>query len=161
MADRGTKDVLLRLRRVRELELRRELVVERADRAAARRDMVAAETARRRVETQLTSASARATSFGAPVRAGRLAHAVGYARSMDETLKRARNEQLAASRKLDRAEARLSAAQKALGDAVHARTRSESMLRADNAADTRSVERREQAETEDRWRPAAVRRSRF
>lgn len=161
MADPGTKDVLLRLRRVRELELRRALVVERADRAAARRDMVAAEAARRRIEVQLATARERATSWSAPVRAGRLAHAIGYARSVDETLRRARKEQLAAGRKLDRAETSLSAAQKALGDAVHARMRSESLQRTEQAARARSDERREQVETEDRWRPAPLRRRRF
>lgn len=161
MADRGTKDVLLRLRRVRELELRRELVVRRAERTAARRDVVAAENERRRVEAQLSAAQARAIAFSAPVPAGRLAHAMGYARSLDETTKRARVAQLLASRKLDVAELRLTAAQKALGDAVHARARSESLQRKERAADVRTDERREQVETEDRWRPAPRRRGRF
>ena len=123
--------------------------------------MVAAEHARRRVETQLASERTRATAITAPVPAGRLAYAMGYARSLDELMRRARHEQLLVSRKLDGAETRLSAAQQALGDAVHARTRSESVQRSERAADARSDERREQVETEDRWRPAPRQRARF
>ena len=98
MADRGSRDVLLRLRRVGELELRRALVVERALSAAARHDLVEAEQTRRHVEAQLSAARERATGWRPAVRAGRLVHAVVYACSLDEALRRARKVQLTAGR---------------------------------------------------------------
>jgi hypothetical protein len=160
VADRATKEVLLRLRKARELELRRELVVERASRTAARRDAVAAETARRRIEaTVASSRNARTAEWSAARPAGRLAHAARFERDLEDALRRARLDERKALAALDRAEAALHAIQRALGAAVHARQRSESLARTERAAQARTKERREQGEVEDRWRaPATPRR---
>jgi len=154
VAGRATKDVLLRLRKAKELELRRELVVRRAERTAARRAVSSAEAARRALEERMrASRQARTDGWAAPRRAGRVAQAARFEDELEASLRRARLEERKAAAALDRAESALKAVQHALGEAVHARQRSETLARAVHAAGTRARERREHAEVEDRWRP--------
>jgi len=153
MAERGTKDVLLRLRRARELELRRALTITRAARADARRTGAGVEAARRKLEDALTKAAAkRADPWDAPRQAGRLARAEGFERGLRAELGDARKNERKAAAELDSAEARLAVAQRELGDAVLARQRSESLALAERTTAARAKERREQTEVEDRYR---------
>ena len=161
MAERGTKEVLLRLRRVREAEERRGLVRARASRAEARRAIAAAEVARRRLEAALGDERARrADAWPAARPAGRLARAVDFEQILRGRLASARDVERRALAALDAAEARLAAAQRALADAVHARHRSETFAASERAAEGRTRARREQAELEDRYRPPPAGRAR-
>jgi hypothetical protein len=153
MAERATKEVLLRLRRVRELELRRALSLTRAARAETRRAGAAAEAARRALEAQLERAAGRRVRPWSGARsAGRLAQAEGFEQALRRRLLDARQIERKAQAALDAAEAQLAEAQRALGDALHARQRSEALAASERAADLRARERREQAEVEDRYR---------
>jgi hypothetical protein len=155
MAERATKEVLLRLRRVRELELRRALTLTRAARAEARRAGAAAEAARRALEAQLERAAGRrvhALAWPTARAAGRLAQAEGFEQALRRRLAEARQSERKALAALDAAEGELAEAQRALGDAVHARQRSETMAASERAAELRARARREQGEVEDRYR---------
>ncbi len=165
MAERATKDVLLRLRRTRELELRRELVVTRALRAEARRSASALEATRRKLERSLAeNRERRGAVLGQPIAAGRLASADRFERSMKDAILAARVDERRAVARLDAAEAELAGAQRALADAVHARQRSESLAATEKARALRIDERRAEIELEDRYRApgrggAALRRA--
>lgn len=155
MAERGTKDVLLRLRRARELELRRALTLTRAARAEARRTGATVEAARRALETALAKAAAgRVDPWVAPRAAGRIARAEGFERGLRSAVSDARKDERKAAAALDAAEAQLESAQRALAKAVLARQRSESVELAERTAMARAHERREAAEVEDRYRGA-------
>jgi hypothetical protein len=170
VAERTTKEVLLRLRRLRELELRRELVVMRAARAEARREVATLEAARRKLERSLyhqrerRQDGAESPAPAAPpagrrvITAGRLAQADRFERAVEDALRGARLDERRAVARLDVAERGLATTQRALGDAVHARQRSESLAASERASSLRTAERRAEAELEDRYR--APRRSR-
>jgi hypothetical protein len=155
MADRATKEVLLRLRRAHEVELRRALVVTRAARAEARRTGAATEAARRALESAFSRAHEARTRRWVARSAGRLVRATDFERGLRDVLSAARAVEHKAILALDAAEARLRQAQHALAEAVHARQRSESLAMSERAVDRRARERREQSELEDRYRPSA------
>ena len=153
MAEPGTKDVLLRLRRVRELELRRELSVKRAARADARRRLQLAEASRRELDRRIRELAHRALGgWATPRIAGRLAEAERYVRGLREALANARVTERKLTARLDEADRALGATQRGLGEAVLGRQRSEAIAATERALDARARERREHAETEDRYR---------
>ena len=160
MAERRTKEVLLRLRRAREVELRREVWIRRAERSELRRKTAEAEGVRRGVERELAKVEGRrAALWSNPRPAGRVTLNEGFERSLRAELSRARMQERRTTEELDRVEAVLSAARRALGEAVLARQRSESLARTELAEDARVRERREQVEVEDRFRlPSRPRR---
>ena len=161
MAERRTKEVLLRLRHAKELELRRELVLRRAARAEARRVSSAAEAERRDLERDLATTTGRRTVvLERPRAAGRLARAEQFERALRDEVGKARARERAAASRLDAAESALAATQRSLAEAVHARQRSESLAATEKASAARATSRREQAEVEDRYR-VPVRRPRL
>lgn len=152
MAERGTRQVLLRLRRAQEVESRRALTVLHAARTEARRACAAAEATRRALERKIAAQTARRGAWDGPRPAGRLVHGEAFEQGLRAAFLRARTAERRAAVALDHAEARLKDAQGALTDAVRARQRSESFAATERAQAARVRERREHAEVEDRYR---------
>ncbi len=153
----ATQLALLRWRRARELEMRRELTVCQAQRSASRRDLLQAEATRRRTESALAQSRGERLLPGARLTAGRMAHRESFELMLGDRLMQARLAEKKARAKLDRVEHALSDAQRALSEAVLARQRSEAMQATERALAARGRERRENADAEDRFRPGLPR----
>jgi hypothetical protein len=134
--------------------MRRAVSAGNAQRAAARRDLLHAETQRRRAELGLAQNRGERVRAGErAMSAGRLATRESFERVLDERVAASRLAEKRAQVQLDRAERALADAQRALADAVLARQRSEAMQAAERTATARDKERRENSEAEDRYRP--------
>jgi HlyD family secretion protein len=148
VAERTTRDALLRLRRVHEIDAKRVLVEARGELSRAQ---AASERANARaVDAEEKLAAARGQA--APLTAGRLATRERYLGRLRETAEKARERARSLAHAAATAESELERAQKGLEAALRAREAAESRASALAIREQRRRARREDSANDDRWR---------
>jgi chromosome segregation ATPase len=145
---RSTTDALIRLRQADEHEALRMLqrAKEQVDRARAARDQALA------VQAALTERMQRLHAASART-AGQLGRHDLYRRQLRAELATATERAQVTARALRAANQNLGAAQQKVEQALRAREAVEAQRTADDKAESRKRERRDQAASDDRWRP--------